>query len=439
MRILVLDGNENHAVAAVRSLGQAGHNVLVGAASAWSKAGWSRAAQGTFVYPAPQTDALKFVASIKEKVAPDTLVMPMTERTTLPLSEHREAIFAQGGKLVLPSHETVEKAFDKKYTTTLAERLGIQVPRTWHVEISAAKATDKEAHTKEAHTKEAQVTLNELEAAFERILGEVVFPVVIKPRSSEEIAVDGAVKTTGAPVYARDASELKRAMKDVGQRAASMLIQEFVEGTGAGYFALMRHGDLRLEFAHRRIRDVRPSGSGSAVRASVRPEARVRAASLKILEAMKWHGVAMVEFRIRADGTPVFLEVNGRFWNSLPLAIYAGADFPKLLAEIAEFGDTRVALASTDDVLPIYRDGVKCRWILGDVRHLAAVWRGAPSGYTGKFPARLQTLADFIKPTAGMYHDNFQWRDPLPEAGDWLDFLLRRVPQALGKNRKRES
>ena len=44
----------------------------------------------------------------------------------------------------------------------------------------------------------------------------------------------------------------------------------------------------------------------------------------------------MVEFRQTAGAPPVFMEVNGRFWNSLPLACYAGADFPALLAQMAE-------------------------------------------------------------------------------------------------------
>ena len=40
----------------------------------------------------------------------------------------------------------------------------------------------------------------------------------------------------------------------------------------------------------------------------------------------------MVEFRKKGSEPPVLIEVNGRFWHSLPLACYAGADFPALLA-----------------------------------------------------------------------------------------------------------
>lgn len=384
----------------MRSLRRAGHAVAVGASTAWSKAGWSRDAASRFVYPAPQEDALAFVHAIAKEAGrePGTLVLPMTERTTLPLSLHREMIEAAGARLVLPPHETVLRAFDKQETTRLAAALGIAVPQTLVI-ASASEAR--------------------------RAAARLPYPVVLKPRSSEEVTASGKVTATGAPVYARTADEFIAAFEAISQRCSAVLVQEFIEGAGAGYFALMNDGELRMEFAHRRIRDVRPTGSGSALRESVRPDARTRASALALLRALRWHGVAMVEFRQKADGTPVFLEVNGRFWNSLPLAVYAGADFPAAVAELAERGDTGLRVD--------YRVGIKCRWLLGDFRHLIEVMRGAPHGYPGAFPARLRTLAQICIPARGTLHDNFTLRDPLPELGDWLDFLLRRLPASLKK------
>jgi predicted ATP-grasp superfamily ATP-dependent carboligase len=206
-------------------------------------------------------------------------------------------------------------------------------------------------------------------------------------------------------------------------RCGSVLVQEFIEGRGVGYFALMRHGEVRAEFAHRRLRDVRPTGSGSSLRESTPADPRIRRAALSLLEALDWHGVAMVEFRQQDDGTPVFLEINGRFWNSLALAVYAGADFPAWVAELADRGDVTAPAP--------YRPGVRCRWFLGDTRHLIEVFRGRPAGYPGRFPQRLETLGSFLRPVVGTRHDNFMWSDPLPELGDWLDFLGRRLPTAL--------
>ena len=79
------------------------------------------------------------------------------------------------------------------------------------------------------------------------------YPVVLKPRSSEEVSASGNVTATGAPLYARDADEFLAAFEAISRRCAAVLVQEFIEGEGAGYFALMNEGELRVEFAHRRI------------------------------------------------------------------------------------------------------------------------------------------------------------------------------------------
>jgi protein-tyrosine-phosphatase len=50
-------------------------------------------------------------------------------------------------------------------------------------------------------------------------------------------------------------------------------------------------------------------------------------------------GAAMFEFRLdRRSGRHVLLEVNPRFWGSLPLAVAAGADFPALWWDLAVHG-----------------------------------------------------------------------------------------------------
>jgi predicted ATP-grasp superfamily ATP-dependent carboligase len=397
MNVLVLDGNENQSVASVRSLARAGHSVVVGATTSWSKAGWSRYARGTFTYPSPEQGALGFVKQIAAELQrhAGSFILPMTELSTLPLSAHRDLIFSAGGKLVLPPHATVLQAFDKQHTTMLAASLGIPTPHTWFAD-SMAQA--------------------------ERIADAIRYPVVVKPRSTNQVGADGRVSVAGKPAYATNPEEFRSTYQALAERSSNILVQEFVEGVGSGYFALMKDGEPRAEFFHRRIRDVRPTGSGSSLRVSIEPQTTLRNAGRSILQALRWQGVAMVEFRLRPDGTPVFVEVNGRFWNSLALAIYAGVDFPAMLAQMVEAGD--IARPAT------YRAGVRCRWFLGDVRHLIETLAGPPRGYPGHFPKRLPTLLSVLKPVPGTYHDNFSVRDPLPEIADWLDFALRRAPEA---------
>jgi predicted ATP-grasp superfamily ATP-dependent carboligase len=252
------------------------------------------------------------------------------------------------------------------------------------------------------------------------------FPVVLKPRTSLRMTQD-SIWPTGRPRYARDFDQLRQALAEMRQSCSSVLVQEFVEGIGAGYFALLNHGDLRAEFAHRRIRDLHPTGSGSVLRESVTIDPKIRDFSLAMLRALNWHGVAMIEYRLRNDGTPVFMEINGRFWHSIPLACYAGVDFPALLARMAEYGDVEIP--------PAYKVGVRCRWLIGDFRHLIEVWKGRPPGYLGFFPGRWSTLLAELTPGPGTFHDNFMLYDPLPELGDWIHFarqiLSRDAPQEI--------
>ena len=397
MNILILDGNENQAVACTRSLGRAGHSVQVGSTSHWCKAGMSRWCRKTFVYRDPREDIKDFISTVLDEArkSPGTLILPMTEFTTLSLSSHRDQVFAASARLVLPPHDVVLRAFDKSATIELARSLGIAVPETSLLE---------------------QGDSPELLAATLR------FPVVLKPRSSFEDNGKGNVQETGRSLYARNREEFMSCWRELRNKSSSVLVQEYIPGRGVGYFALMCHGAPRAEFAHQRIRDVHPTGSGSSLRASVRAQPALRSGSLRILRELGWHGVAMVEFLRRADGTLVFMEVNGRFWNSLALPVYAGVDFPALLAQMVEKGDVAAAGSSAE--------GLRCRWLLGDFRHLIAVWKGAPHGFPGRYPNRFATLVRFLLPVPGTFHDNFLLSDPLPEFGDWMDFFFHRVPAA---------
>jgi hypothetical protein len=84
-------------------------------------------------------------------------------------------------------------------------------------------------------------------------------------------------------------------------------------------------------------------------------------------------------------------------------------------------------MAENGDIAPVqsYSVGVRCRWFLGDIRHLISVWRGAPQGYPGEYPGRWSTLGAVLRPVPGTFHDLFTWDDPLPEAGDWISLFQR--------------
>ncbi|MHC3437786.1 carboxylate--amine ligase [Natrialbaceae archaeon A-gly3] len=105
------------------------------------------------------------------------------------------------------------------------------------------------------------------------------------------------------------------------------IAQEYVPSSDEyGFFAIYDHGEPLATFQHRQRRGYSYAGGASAFRESVRiPD--LEAAGRAVLEAIDWHGVAMVEF-LREDGEFKLMEVNPRFWSSLPFSVQAGADFP---------------------------------------------------------------------------------------------------------------
>ena len=138
------------------------------------------------------------------------------------------------------------------------------------------------------------------------------------------------------------------------------LVQEYIPGVGCGVELLMTNSGVKAFFMHKRLREYPPSGGASTLRVSIWDD-RLYEFGARLLQAMKWEGVAMVEFRLDLrDGMPKLMEVNGRFWGSLPLAIASGVDFPYLLYQLMLEGDVKPPKG--------YKIGVVRRWLLpGDM------------------------------------------------------------------------
>lgn len=91
-----------------------------------------------------------------------------------------------------------------------------------------------------------------------------------------------------------------------------------------------KDGALTLLFQHRRVHEWPPEGGISTICATVPLDQHgdQRAKSEALLASIGWQGPAMVEYRLdERTGTYWLMEINGRFWGSLPLAHHAGAEF----------------------------------------------------------------------------------------------------------------
>ena len=404
MSVLVTDASGNHALAVIRSLGQRGIRVVAADSSRFTQGGFSRFCARRALYPSPVRGIREFQAGLLrmiETIRPAVL-MPMTERTLTALASVRHEIESRVTLAPLPSRRALEVAFDKQATVDLAASLGVAVPRT----IAIRRLSD-----------------------LERIRSEIPYPAVIKPRRSENVTADGRVVAGGSVEYCFGPESLEEAYLEVHRRAPFPLIQEFIPGEGFGISVLYDRGRIRALFAHRRLRMLRPTGSGSSLRESIEPPQDMVKAARTLLEALEWHGVAMVEFKRDArHGTPTLMEINGRFWNSLPLAVASGVDFPWLLYTLA----TRGQCPQCFD----YRPGVLGRWLAGDLKHLLAVLRGRPEGWTEGYPSRLRSLADFLKFRQKDLHYDDLWRsDPKPFFAGIMGAVFQRVPTPAPRRR----
>jgi len=403
MPVLVTDGDQRATLAVVRSLGRRGIPVVVGAERSGSLAASSRYASGEWVHPSPMTDPSGFQESLRVRLRanPSGILLPMTEVACLLLAEMAGDV-PPSLRLALPDPEAFSLASDKGELLHLAERLGVPIPRT--------------------------VFPGDVQQGVESAR-ELTYPVVLKPRRSRVRMPEGWLQ--GSVQYAHSPTELADKLRAAPKGQPLPLVQERVVGPGAGAFALFSRGEPKALFAHRRLREKPPSGGVSVLRESVRIEGPLREHACRLLSALRWHGVAMVEFKIEeATGIPRLMEINPRFWGSLQLSIDAGVDFPYLLYRVL----------SGDDPPPVetYEEGVRTRWLLGDVDHLLQIWlkRRSSLSLPEGHPGRLGTLRDFLR-SFGRDTRSEVWsrEDPGParrELSDYVGGLLHGARRRLG-------
>ena len=383
-RILVLDGETTQALACVRALGRVGHTVFVAGVGHRPLAAWSRYCRERFRLGDETLGEFGRLRALARANGVQ-VVLPQTERSCMLCNLEREAWEELGIVVGCGPEDLVWGAFDKARTLQLAEGCGVRVPPQ-HVPES----------------------LEDGRAAAQAI----GYPVVVKPRFSHFWHGGRFASGTGSR-YARDAAELEARMLECRQDTFWPLIQGFVPGSGKGVFALCDHGRPLAWFAHERLRDVRPSGSGSSLRRSVPLDPRLHRPAARLLAELGWHGPAMVEFRDDGTSEPCVLEVNGRFWGSLELAIASGIDFPNLWVRLLR-GERVEPQAE-------YATGVTLRWLWGDVKRMLHIVRGRPRGYTGTYPTVLEGLREVVGPQPpGTRSETWNADDRWPAVGEWV-------------------
>jgi predicted ATP-grasp superfamily ATP-dependent carboligase len=390
-----LDGHSAAALAFTRSAGRAGHWVAVGANQGiFAAAKLSRYCQSSFDYPVSTDNATAFVDRLLEFVATQSidLVVPITDWTLLPLSEQRSRLYGSC-RFALPPDAAVKTASDKYQTVEVARSLGIGVPAT-----------------RLAHSPDDLRDLRGMD-----------FPVVVKDRSSVRWVNGQAI--FGSVTYAYGKEDLECKVMDRLRAAGDVLIQEFVSGKGIGFSCFAAPDGVYAPFAWERIREVDPRGSASSCRKSIALDDHFADLSGRLIRAIGFQGVAMVEYKQARQGPPVIMEINGRPWGSIALPIANGIDYPLYLIDWYLNGTLPPKRID-------YRPGTVCRRIVGELTHLNNVRWGKPDRWPGEYPTFWSTLAKIAVPWyPGMHYDDLWLSDLRPglaEIEHWFRVRLQR-------------
>lgn len=289
MTVLVTDVKYRMALSVIRDLGQAGFNV----AAAHTDDGCaplgfsSKYVRECIVLPAG--DEARYAQALAnacrrlcQAAGEPVVIFPVGAFTVRALSAHRQ-YFDASAVFLLPDAQTLAHANDKGYVTRLAAQLGIPVPRA-------------------------------LGANLDEIVQNEVYPAVIKYRNGEALGLQAAQRYC----IVKNRAQLISAYTRMSKKQSEPLVQEYIEGGGFGVSCVMDWNSRPVSImCHRRIREFPISGGPSACCESAWDDTLVSCA-VRLLEGLRFQGIAMVEFRGQADKYAL-MEINPRIWGSFPL------------------------------------------------------------------------------------------------------------------------
>jgi predicted ATP-grasp superfamily ATP-dependent carboligase len=416
MKAILTFGRAWSALAAARSLGKRGIEIVVGDEYEFAPAGLSKYAVDKFLYPNPDRDPEGFLDTLEAVIrmhkpadGEEYVLMPVHKEAYL-IARHR-ARFEPLIRMALPTIEQIEQVHDKGTLAEYCRREGLPIPKTV---VPASPAEFRDAA-----------------AGF-------AYPAFVKVRQSA--AAVGVKKVGSAEEAVRVFDEF---VKDLGLGDGSWpLLQEGIPGDDYCATFLFERGELRASMTYHNLRSY-PAKSGTGVLRETVKAPTIEAIGAELLTRLKWHGVAEIDFRWtgKEDSPAWLIEVNPRFWGGMPQAVEAGWDYPYLLYRLAVDGkvaavephDTEVRtetpviglLATLHEVI---HDEPRMEAMKGAYDKLKTGYvrgnrRRALRSFVNNFKdaadvsGRLERVKELFRDHRNSVSDVFKWEDPLPALG----------------------
>jgi D-aspartate ligase len=301
----VIVGGDFHGLGIIRSLGRRGVPLCV-VDDEYSIGRFSR--YTTFTVRAPnlrkEKETVDFLIEMGRRMKLNGWVLFATrDEHVAAFSRHKQAL-SEVFRVPTPDWEVTKWAWNKWNTYSLAQQLGIPIPRTW-----------------------CPRTVEEIDQI------DAEFPLAIKPSVKE----DFFYATKAKAWRAKNRTELKEMFERASGHVGSneVLVQEIVPGDGTRQFSscvFMKNGVVLGSMEAQRWRQHPPEFGRAATFVESVELPIVEELTLKFLRAINYYGLVEVEFKLDPrDGKYKLLDVNARTWGFHALGTPAGVDFSYLL------------------------------------------------------------------------------------------------------------
>jgi predicted ATP-grasp superfamily ATP-dependent carboligase len=351
--LIVEDGRQRGALAAARALARIGWTVGI----ASPRRGFASASRATAQWheaPPPEAGEEPFLEAVRTAIGAGgyEIVFGAGDGEVMALSAGRESLPA-----VVPyaAHENVLRALDKVRLAEAAGRVGLSVPE---------------------HAAEGLV--------------------IVKPRLTTIQGPEGGALRLRATL-ASSSEEAAQSADELRAVGAEPIVQRYVPGALTALIVLADRGSRPVVTVQQRAEAIWPAQVGGSVRAQTEEvDQRLEERVERLLAELGWFGLAQVQFQSDGAGDPVLIDLNGRFYGSMALALAAGPNLPAIWAAIATGRRPPVVL------LP--RTGVRYQWLENDLRRALRERRGG----------LLRDVLDTFGYARKAVHGLWQLRDPLP-------------------------
>jgi predicted ATP-grasp superfamily ATP-dependent carboligase len=398
---LVLGADEHTGLATARNLHREGVRVLGGGLDSRGFGFYSNALRARFVHPSPERDRQGFIRAVKEAALRHQVkaILPSLDTALIALHESRRD-FEGVAPMGIAPEKALDTIRDKMRLRDVAEPLGVEMPRTFSVDRDP-----------------------------ESLPADFPMPAIVKQRESGHLAPRKVI-------YCANRAEVLAGLRLYLDGGYPAMVQELIYGYGTSVVTLCRNGKILQAFQYQKPREYSCRGGIGTLRVSQPVSPELGSRSARLLEALRWEGIAGVEFKVPLDqpDRPRLLEVNARFVGTIDLARASGINFPYLQY-----------LMTTGQELPAeqipYRAGVRYRKWLWDTCALMELLFDRPPVSGVPLPGRARAIWNYLEaygPHVGS--DNFQMRDPLPGVMDFfhgLPILAKTFVRAVRNGRSR--